>query len=179
MIQLKQPALALHSHDVPGCKYQMSTTWQMPSGASAHDLVFWIKYCVDRSPELMVKNVVINCHGSQGRLFVGGGSSPPVTSGHMGILKKLRTTDVGTIWLIGCKVAMGGDGERFCQQMAVTIGSAVVAANDNQFVERRFSRGCPYGAIDDFEGAAHVYGPAGSKKLYSVHDPLAEEELYR
>ncbi len=179
MIQLKQPALALHAHDVPGYKYQMLTTWQMPSGALAHDLVFWIKYCVDRSPELMLKNVVINCHGLQGRLFIGGGNNTPLLTGHMGILKKLRLTDFGTVWLIGCKVAMGGNGERFCSQMAVTIGSAVVAANDNQFVERRFTRGCPYGAIDDFEGTAYVFGPDGAKTLYSVHDPLAEEELYR
>jgi hypothetical protein len=34
MIALSQPALALHSCDVPGYLYQMKTTWKMPVGAS-------------------------------------------------------------------------------------------------------------------------------------------------
>jgi hypothetical protein len=179
MISISQPALALHSVDVPGFRYQMQTTWNMPVGATASAVVYWISYAVDNSPELQLKNVVINCHGGPGSLYVGGTGSSPIGVKDVGLFGTLRTKDIGTVWLVGCLVAIGANGEQFCSALAATIGSDVVAANDYQFVERRYVQGnCPFGTIDDFEGAAYRFSPSGSKELLSVHEPLAETELY-
>jgi hypothetical protein len=158
----------------------MNTTWNMPKGASPSDVVYWIGYAVNRSPELQLRNVVINCHGLPARLFVGGEKSPPMALKDLGLFGKLRTKDIGTLWLVGCLVATGGNGQYFCSQLAIAMGCFVVAANDEQFVERRYMRGnCPFGTIDDFEGAAYIFSPSGSKELLSIHDPHAEEELYK
>ncbi len=180
MINISQPALALHSSDLPGFRYQMTTTWNMPPGASAANVVYWIGYAVDRSAELRLNNVVINCHGGPGKLYIGSGKNAPVRIKDIALFSKLRTKDIGTVWLVGCLVAIGSNGERFCSQLAVTLGCDVVTANDYQFVERRYMRGnCPFGTIDDFEGAAYRFSPAGSKEVLSIRDPLAEEELYQ
>ena len=77
MIALSQPALALHSCDVPGYLYQMKTTRKMPVGASPSNVAYWIAYVVDRAEDAELRNVVINCHGGPGALFVGGVKSPP------------------------------------------------------------------------------------------------------
>jgi hypothetical protein len=74
-----------------------------------------------------------------------------------GVFAPLRHKDIGTVWLVGCLVATGRNGEQFCSQLASTIGCFVVGANDYQFVERRFYRAsCPFGSIDNFEGTAYV-----------------------
>jgi hypothetical protein len=180
MISIRQPALALHSCDVPGFQYQMQTTWAMPSGATATDVVYWIRHAVEHAPELALANVVINCHGGPGKLFVGGTTSQPIAVGAVGLFGQLRTKDIGTLWLVGCLVATGANGQHFCSQLARTMGCFVVAANDTQFVERRYYRGnCPFGSIDDFEGTAYTFSPSGSKELFSIHDPHAETELYK
>ena len=84
------------------------------------------------------------------------------------------------VWLVGCEVATGGNGQRFCSQLAVALGCDVVAANDDQFVENRYTRGnTPFGTIDDFEGTAYVFSPSGSTQVFSVHDPDAEPDLYQ
>ena len=72
MIKLRQPSLVLHSCDVPGYKYIMSTSWIMPRGSTASNVVSWINMAIQSSPELYLHNVVINCHGSPGAIHVGG-----------------------------------------------------------------------------------------------------------
>ena len=174
MITLSQPALALHSYDVPGYLYQMSTTWKMPAGASGGDVASWIGSAVGQSPEQQLHNVVINCHGGPGKLYVGGLAASPIANASA--FGQLHNLDIGTIWLVGCLVATGSNGFAFCTQLAVAAGCDVVAANDTQFVEDRFLAGrCGvFGAIDDFEGAAYRFSPSGSNSVYSIHDPLAE-----
>jgi len=174
MITIDQPALALHSCDVPGYLYQMQTTYKMPPNASASDLVYWISSTVNQSAEMRLANVVINTHGGPGALYTGGGGATPITDASA--FAPLRNFDIGTLWIVGCLVAIGSNGFAFCSQLATTIGCDVIAANDYQFVERRFLGGNPqpFGAIDDFEGAAYRFGPDGSNEVYSIHDPLAE-----
>jgi hypothetical protein len=176
MITIAQPALALHSCDVPGFLYQMKTTWKMPPGATAQNVVYWIQHALDQSDESRLANVVINCHGGPGKLYVGGGKKAPVGIGDVALFGKLRARDIGTVWLVGCLVAIGSGGERFCKQLAIALGCDVVGANDYQFVEGGYMRGnCPFGTIDEFEGAAYRFGPDGSKEVLSVHEPLAED----
>jgi Domain of unknown function (DUF4347) len=173
MINIKQPALALHSCDVPGYLYQMATTWQMPAGASGSDVAYWIGSAVNQAQDQMLANVVINCHGLAGALYVGGNNSPPMD---LAPFSQLRSSEIGMIWLVSCLVAIGSNGQSFCSQLAVAVGCDVVAADDEQFVEGRFLGGKTdvFGAIDDFEGTAYVFSPSGSVSLFSIHDPIAE-----
>jgi hypothetical protein len=180
MITISQPALALHSCDVKGFLYQMRTTWYLPSGATAQNVVNWIGFAVDHAPELELRNVVINSHGGAGKIFIGGRPNPPITIKDVGLFSQLRAKDIGTLWIVGCEVAMGSSGLQFCTQLATVLGCDVVAADDDQFVEGRYDRGnTPFGTIDDFEGTAYRFSPSGSKALFSIHDPQAETELYQ
>ena len=44
MIRMKQHSLVVHSHDVPGYKYQMQFTWKMQRNAAPRDIVNWVRY---------------------------------------------------------------------------------------------------------------------------------------
>ena len=175
MITIRQPALALHSCDIKdsGPLYQMQTTWMMPAGAQPANVVFWISYATDRSQDLELANVVINCHGSQGKLFVGGARNRPITIADVGVFTGLKTKDIGTIWLVSCNVATGTAGQQFCSQLAVTAGCFVVAADNYQCVEKRYTdrgKNGLFGTIDDFEGTAWLFSPSGSKSVFSVYE---------
>lgn len=172
MIKLKQASLALHSCDVPGYKYQMHTTWTMPKGATAENVVYWINYARQRAPEMYLHNVVINCHGSPGGLHIGGDAGKPggflMTKAHTGSFQKVRQHgDVGRLILVACEVASGNKtddklGKDFCQKLAIDSGCFVVAADKIQKVDFWFEYiRHPDGAIDDFEGKVYEFSPAG------------------
>ena len=163
MIHLKQPSLVLHSCDVPGQKYQMWQSWVMPKGARPMDVVYWVLYARDRTPELMLRNVVINCHGSDGKLYVGGDGQPTINNYNVSIFEKLRGKDLGTIWLVACKVANTGIGKYFCEHMAQLAGCSVVAADALQYVDEH----CPWGCVDNYEGHTYEWGASGKKSLVS------------
>ncbi len=133
MITLKQPSLALHSCDVPGYEYRMWASWKMTKGARPMDILYWILYARDRTPELLLRNVVINCHGLDGRLFAGGDGQPSLNNDNINIFSQLRGSDLGTIWLVACKVANTGHGKGFCQRLARLAGCSVVAADATQY----------------------------------------------
>ena len=120
--------------------------------------------------------MVINCHGLPGQLFVGGEKNPPIALKDVGLFAQLRTKDIGPLWLVGCFVATGGNGQLFCSKLATTIGCLVVGADESQYVEGRYMRGnCPFGTIDEFEGTAYLFSPSGKKELYSIHGPDYEK----
>jgi hypothetical protein len=175
MIKLIQPSLALHSTDVPGYLYRMQTTWKMPPGVSASDVVYWINYAIDHSPELELVNVVINCHGSPGALWVGGVGSPAIYAGDLAVFKGVRPGSLGTIYIVACEVtkSVGSTpfGKNFCTQLAINAGCFVVAADSIQSVDfwyQHFHH--PYGSIDDYEGNATEFGPAGSSQPWNPND---------
>jgi hypothetical protein len=161
---------------VPGYKYQMQVTWRMQPGATPQDVVNWILYAADHSREMRLDNVILNCHGRPGELAVGG-KDPNLLRLNLesvGIFSMLRDTDIDTIWLVSCDVAEvetgtgGRDGKRFCSELARTAGCDVVAAAVKQRVEFGFYlRLCPWGCIDDFEGVAYRFGPAGGYTWFS------------
>jgi hypothetical protein len=159
MIKLKQPSLALHAHDVPGYRYQMWQSWKMPKAATAMDVLNWILYARNHTPELWLRNVVINCHGLDGRLFVGGDKQPTINKGNIDIFTQLRAKDLGTIWLVACKVASTDAGKSFCRQLARNAGCSVVAADENQYGVSY----CPWGHVDNFEGHTFEWDAAGVK----------------
>lgn len=160
MIKLKQPSLALHSHDVPSYRYQMWQTWVMPEEATGQDVVNWILYARNHSPELMLRNVVINCHGEDGRLYVGGDGNPTINNYNVGIFGTLRGKDIGTIWLIACEVANTFKGRYFCEHLAQLVGCSVVAADEEQYGVTY----CPWGCVDNYEGHTYEWDGSGKKR---------------
>jgi hypothetical protein len=183
MIKLRQPSLVLHSCDVPGYKYEMWKTWTMPRGASASDVVYWINWGIDHSPEMELHNVVINCHGSPGGLHVGGcndskkgiSGGSAIWAGDTAIFKNVRRGSLGTIYIVACEVAKSDTtaklGENFCKQLAINAGCFVVAADALQSVDFFFQVfRHPYGAIDDYEGNVMEFGPSGGMQPWNPAD---------
>lgn len=163
MIKLIQPSLALHSHDVPGYKYRMSETWKMPKAASASDVVYWIQYAYDQT-DYGLHNVVINCHGLDGRLFVGGDGQPTINTSNVGLFTGVKNK-CSTIWLVACEVVKTAAGKNFCSQLAQNAKCNVVAADSNQHVDATFYlRFCPKNCIDEYEGATYMWDSGGKEK---------------
>ena len=135
MIKLKQPSLVLHSCDVPGYKYQMWQSWTMPKGATPKDVIYWIIYARNHTPELRLHNVIINCHGHDGKLYVGGDGQPTINNYNVGLFSELKNIDLGAIWLVACEVSNTVIGKDFGERMAQLAGCSVVAADAIQYVE--------------------------------------------
>jgi hypothetical protein len=179
MIRLEQPALALHSHDVPGYKYKMQFTEILPDAASVENVVAKILVAANNTPEQHLKNVVINCHGSWGTLYVGTGHT--INTGNLGVMRLLQRTGpkVDTIWLVACLVAGFNDpqyhrrqlpvklGAFFCAALAKAAGCYVVAAEKTQYVNPGFYlRLCPKYCIDDFEGPVYRWDRNGAEEVF-------------
>lgn len=182
MIRLRQPSLVLHSCDVPGYKYRMRTSWTMPRGASANDVVYWINYAIGESSEGYLHNVVINCHGSPGGLHVGGcgDGGSAIWAGDLGVFRGVRRGALGTIYIVACQVALDSGnshfGTNFCTQLAINAGCFVVAADDLQSVDIWFEVfNHPYGAIDDYEGNVTEFSPSGSHRAWNPGDATGVE----
>jgi hypothetical protein len=176
MIKLRQPSLVLHSCDVPGYKYLMWKSWNMPRGASASDVVYWINYAINCSPEQSLANVVINCHGGPGKIHVGGCNDfengitggNKITAGDLAVFKNIKRGSLGTIYIVACEVTKAGAssqiGVNFCNEMAINAGCFVVAADEIQSVDLDFESTHPYGCIDDYEGNVSEFWPSGGGK---------------
>lgn len=162
MIRLKQPALVLHSHDVPGYKHQMHITWNLPKGATAHDVVSRILDAQDYSPDL--QNVVINAHGASGRFFAGGLGRRSIKRGNVDLFGMLRNKITCTIWILACQVAKGSKGGDFCAAMARAVDCNVIASTIDQFAERI---SYPFGYIDYYEAPVFRWNPAGALSICS------------
>jgi len=172
MIKLKQPSLVLHSCDVPGYKYTSWQYWKMPKGASAGNLVYWMNWGIEHSPEMYLHNIVINCHGSPGFLHIGG-SGVGFGDGQESVLRPLRSKGaIGRIIIVACEVAADSDGngrlgKAFCTRIAEESGAFVLAADALQSVDfwyQVFSH--PFGTIDDFEGTVYEFSPAGGHEVW-------------
>jgi hypothetical protein len=165
MIKLKQPALALHSHDVPGYRCKMQTTWLMPAGATVNNVVYWIDWAIRNSANQRLENVVINCHGTPGFLHVGGSWNGFGIEGVKSFEKFKGKNAIGTIWILACNVAGGdGIGMKFCTALSKAADCKVIAAMGAQSVEKMFDYFRPNECIDDFEGMAWYFkgGESGS-----------------
>ena len=167
MITMTQPSLALHSYNVPGYEFKMWQSWKMPKSANGQDVVNWISWAIDHSPELHLNNVIINCHGAPGRLRIG--ENYRLTTENVGVMAALKAkAAIGTIWLVACEVA-AKEGKFFCSQLAMATGCDVIAGDADQRVDFGFYlRFCPANAIDDYEGTAFRFSPAGGYTTYSV-----------
>jgi hypothetical protein len=171
MIELTGNQLALNSFDVPGYEYSMWTTWKMPKSATARDVVYWIGYACDQSPDLYLKHVVINSHGNDGGMAIGkdnAGNTNWIYDGNVELFSKLKSKSIGTIWFVGCLLAATTKGQRFCKHLAINSGCDVVAATTEQEGWNTIlgSLFMPSGNIDDFEGKVYRFSPAGGQERF-------------
>jgi hypothetical protein len=178
VIKLKQPALILHACDLDRVQTtaKMWASWDMPKGMRPSDVVSWILYCRNSTPDLMLPNVVINSHGSDGEVYVGGRSTlAPGIFAHdsiniftVSVFSQLRGKEIGTIWLHSCEVANTIRGWNLCEAIARESGCNVVAGETTQSItggeayKLRFNKGC----LDDYEGRTLWFSPSG--KVYQV-----------
>lgn len=143
----------------------------MPKGASASDVVYWINWAIDNSPERYIHNVVINCHGTPGFLHVGGSWKGFGDSG-TSLFSPLRGRGaVGRIMLVACQIANDGAaneiGKNFCSKLAKESGAFVIGADEFQSVDLMYEWiSHPHGSIDDYEGTPFEFSPAGGWKVW-------------
>jgi hypothetical protein len=184
MIRLKQPALALHSHDVPGYKYKMRFTEMLDPTATVHVVVGKIIAAAKSVPEGSLKNVVINCHGSPGLLHIGAATT--INTGNVSAMGLVRHGHlVETIWIVACSVAGGHGigyrdrrgryadiipgplGAHFCAELAKAAGCYVVAGERTQFVNPGFYlKFSPDNCIDDYEGRVYRWDANGKEERF-------------
>lgn len=178
MIKMKSPSLVVNSNDVPGPNYKMWETVNAMEGMSASQLLGEIIRVNRAALELessQLLNVVINCHGGPGALYVGGLNSPPVDMGNVGVFGWLRHRNLGTIWLVACNAARGTEGKQFCQALSQLSGCQVVAADETQDVgvwgSIRIVSGRS-GLIDEFEGTVYSFTVAGGMRAIDPHEAI-------
>lgn len=162
MIRLKQPTLVLHSHDAPGYKPKMHISWNLPKGATPHDVVSRILDGQDYSPDL--QNVVINSHGSSGKIWAGGLNRLSIKRSNVDLFGLLRNKITCTIWIFGCEVAKGAKGSNFCANMAKAASCNVIASD---IVQLAPGISHPYGYIDYYEGTVYRWNPSGTLSICS------------
>ena len=177
MIRMLTPSLVINSHDVPGPTYHMWRTVKARRGAYVHELIDYIDDGHRVALETFgyrLLNIVINCHGQPGSLYVGGDGTTSVSQSEVSALAPLRGKGSGTIWLVSCNVAKGNFGKDFCQALAVTTGYQVVAADDFQEVglwggyNVLFVDNC----IDEFEGNVFGFYASGTHRQIDPHEDV-------
>jgi len=183
MIKLEQPSLAINTFDVPGPEYRMEQTVKLDKYASSIVVLSEIQAAATRSGQSYLKNVVINCHGSNGYLYIGEVKSKvPGANGdvreefdregigeeNLGLFSLLKGR-IGTIWITGCQVSGGSgivtrSGHTFCPKLAVVAGCNVVAANVYQIINPL--RPVPRNCIHEYDGTASIWDATGAKQIY-------------
>jgi hypothetical protein len=88
-----------------------------------------------------LQNVILNCHGYPGGLWIGGivsiDDNPHarhVGKEDLAIFSILKPLNLGTIWIVSCDVAKGEVGQSFCQTLAKIAGTQVIASDEDQVV---------------------------------------------
>jgi hypothetical protein len=115
----------------------------------------------ERSP---LRNIVLNVHGFAGGLRIGGLTHTATLKDDLGAFGLLRPMNVGTIWIVSCSVAKDTTGKAFCQTLARTAGTVVIASDTSQRITTMQGVGLALGGpwnIDDFEGNVFAFYPNG------------------
>jgi len=163
MIYLDPPHMVLNAQNVPGPDYKMWNTWRVPSTEPPAKICGWPAIVAAGAPGGKLKNLVFNCHGLPGKLFVGSTWAFDWTDiPRFAVLAGL----VENIYLVACEIVSftgGHDGNMFCCGIAKTAACNVFASDSDQ------STGLwptiPYGYIDGYEGKVWKWKPDGSNVL--------------
>lgn len=179
MIMMKSPSLAINSCDVPGPKYRMWETVNARQGMTPAGLVneiVRVNRLALEHEQTQLLNVVINCHGSDGHLYIGGAKSPTLNISNVGVFSLLKTRNIGTIWIVACQVAGGAAGKQFCQTLSIASGAQVVASGVSQNVgvwgSFRIIQGGGRGQIDEYEGTVYSFTPAAGMGKINPHNDI-------
>ncbi|WP_128562752.1 hypothetical protein [Methylobacterium crusticola] len=164
MIKLERPSMAIND---PRCdtKYQAWNTWYIQATETREHILEWTRKVAVDAPGGKLKNLIIHCHGSPGRMMLGQGFD----RSNVGMFTKFNeggTPVVEKIWLHVCEIAKIGtaggasDGNLFCSALAKSANCYVVASNLVQ--SHKGSHTYPPDQIDSFEGLVMSYGPEGN-----------------
>jgi hypothetical protein len=183
MLMLKSPSLVINSCDIPWPKYRMWESVNAPPGLDAAGTVSHIvrvnRLALEHERTQLL-NIVINCHGAEGggALYIGGLDYPAarINSDSVGAFSVLRGRNLGTIWLVACQAAEGYLGKDLCRKLAMTTGSQVVAADEDQdtgiWGGFRVIQGGGRGQIDEFEGDVYRFTPDGGMGITDPHESI-------
>ncbi len=171
MFKLPQPSMALNSHDVPPPDYKMDNSYKVSADTAPEHMLGWTaKVAEGLSGGL--RCVVINSHGSPGKLHIGTGITPASVN-----VFNLLNGKVNTIFLVACEVASSGDGNGcgpglfdgnlFCGAIAKACGATVFCSTALQSTGAYTVIGLPAGHIDEYEGSVYRYNRDGSNQLVS------------
>lgn len=171
MIKIEQPALVLHSHDVPGYKYKMNYTVELDKTASVETVVSQILLHANKAGGTL-KNLVINCHGSPGHLHVG--ESNTINRYNVSRMRiiNINGSKIERIWIVACEVAgyhrqIVNIGFGFCEELAKAAGCEVISSNRTQYVNPGFYfRLCPKDHIDNYEGEVYKWDKNGNRTSF-------------
>lgn len=161
MVTLDPPHMVINSADFGGkTGYQMWNTWNGVDNKTWRATIIRKVATVARSaPGGKLKNLVLNSHGSPGRIHLGVGFSlynVKMFADWAGLVEK--------IWIVACEVATvrrvgtKTDGNAFCMAFAKAAKAYIVASTNEQIAINKIY---PYGKIDGFEGLALCYAPSG------------------
>lgn len=175
MIEIPQNSIALNSHDVPGTKYDMWETWNVPAASTGNEILSKAAILAICS-EGGLKCLVINCHGFYDHGINKLGTRKAISSGGFGLgigagidlsnvycFSQIKGL-VKCIILVACGVVqqtfvgINGDGSKLCSEIARASGAYVIAPRIKQLP--RFIR-LPKNHIDNFEGEVVRYNPSG------------------
>src|SRR4051794_12556956 len=97
--------MALNSHDVPPPDYRMWNTYKVDQNHSPAHIAGWSSVVAAGSPAGKLKSMVLNSHGSPGRLHIGTG---------FGLADAAQFSKVNglvhSIFIVACQIAMIGGG---------------------------------------------------------------------
>jgi hypothetical protein len=164
MIKATFPHMVLNSDDVPDVRYKMWNTGTVPKSKSVWQIADWVRTIAESAPDKYLQTLVINAHGSPGKIHIGQGIDL-ISVEELRPMKGL----VERIWIVACKVARikeaGSitDGNYFCYRLAQLTGAYVTAGSATQegIHNFRFFDEIPYGYIDDWEGTVYTWNPKG------------------
>lgn len=178
MIKLKQPNFVLNAHDIGIPNYKMWISIEAAKGTNTNDLLNHIvraNRLALENQQTQLQNIVLNCHGYGGKVWLGGIYNGALDTSSVGILSPLKGKNLGTIWLTGCRAAQESEGKLFCQMLATVTGSQVVASDSDQIVGGwdgyRIVVGAP-GLIDEFEGPVFGFTPNGGISRINPHKDI-------
>lgn len=165
MFHLPQPSMALNSHDVPPPDYHMFNTYKVSAETSPQHMLGWAaRVATDVGGGL--RCLVINSHGSPGKLHIGTGIRDAWPFGAL-------SGKVTAIFIVACQIVdFGGgtfdDGNLFCGAVAKASGATVFCSTALQTTGAYWLIGLPFGAIDEYEGTVYRYKSDGSNE--EVHN---------
>lgn len=176
MLKLEEPTFGFNAHDVGFPHYKMWETIDAPRGADVQlllDSIVRANRLALENQQKPLANIVLNCHGYPGRVWLGGVFSGFLDMSTLSALSVLKPKNLGTIWLTSCAAAKESRGKLFCMTLSLLTGCPVVASEASQEVDMwgawRIKSGLP-GLIDEMEGTVLRFTANSVYSRVNPHD---------